>query len=119
MSTSKQPFPLPATDGILPEVSKEKVFTVCDVNSGFWRTVRETPTPTDVKGAQRLVGMINYLSKFYNHLPDNCEILRQLTHKDIVWAYTDAHEEAFQRRTIKVAGISPVLKYYDQDDKLM
>ena len=29
-------FPLPTIDDILPELSKAKVFTVCDVKHGFW-----------------------------------------------------------------------------------
>ncbi|XP_023815343.1 uncharacterized protein K02A2.6-like isoform X2 [Oryzias latipes] len=29
-------FPLPTIDDILPDVSKAKVFTVCDVKHGFW-----------------------------------------------------------------------------------
>lgn len=28
------------------------------------RAVRDMPIPTDVKGVQRLMGMVNYLSKF-------------------------------------------------------
>lgn len=60
--------------------------------------------------------MVNYLSKFYDHLSDDCGILRQLTHKENMWEWTDAHEEAFQRLKDKIAN-SPVLKYHDQDRK--
>lgn len=31
------------------------------------RAITEMPPPTDVKGVQRLEGMVNYLSKFYEH----------------------------------------------------
>lgn len=34
-------FPLPTIDGILPDLSKAKVFTVCDVKSGFWHVKLE------------------------------------------------------------------------------
>lgn len=34
-------FPLPTIDDILPDLSKAKVFTVCDVKSGFWHVKLE------------------------------------------------------------------------------
>ncbi|CAC5379318.1 unnamed protein product [Mytilus coruscus] len=37
--------------------------------------------PTNVKGVQRLLGMINYLTKFLENLSDICEPIRKLTHK--------------------------------------
>lgn len=61
------------------------------------RAITEMPTSTDVKGVQTLVGMINYLSKFYKHLSDDCEILNLLTHKDSLWEWTDVQENAFRR----------------------
>ncbi len=50
------------------------------------------PKPTDVRGVQRLLGMVNYLAKFCPHLSDQCEELRQLTHKDCEWTWTEQHE---------------------------
>lgn len=81
------------------------------------RAVRDMPRPTDVKGIQRLVGMVNYLAKFYQHLSDDCEILRQLTHRDSIWEWTDVQEEAFGRLKDKIAK-APVLKYYDPKQEL-
>ncbi|KAJ8369479.1 hypothetical protein SKAU_G00095070 [Synaphobranchus kaupii] len=34
-------FPLPTIEDILPDLSKAKVFTVCDVKSGFWHVKLE------------------------------------------------------------------------------
>lgn len=34
-------FPLPTIDDILPELSKAKIFTVCDVKHGFWHVKLE------------------------------------------------------------------------------
>ncbi|KAK5866505.1 hypothetical protein PBY51_020693 [Eleginops maclovinus] len=81
------------------------------------RAVRDMPRPTDVKGVQRLVGMVNYLSKFYQHLSDDCEILRQLTHRDNMWDWTEMHDEAFCRLKDKIAK-APVLKYYNPKEEL-
>ena len=81
------------------------------------RAVKEMPRPIDVKGVQRLMGMVNYLSKFYEHLSDDCEVLRQLTHKENMWEWADVQEEAFQRLKDKIAN-TPVLKYYSQQEEL-
>lgn len=35
------------------------------------RAINEMPRPADVKGVQRLLGMVNYLSKFCKHLSDH------------------------------------------------
>lgn len=35
------------------------------------QALKDILRPTDVKGIQRIMGMVNYLSKFYVHLPDN------------------------------------------------
>ncbi|XP_038138952.1 uncharacterized protein K02A2.6-like [Cyprinodon tularosa] len=81
------------------------------------RAIREMPRPTDVRGVQRLVGMVNYLSKFYDHLSDDCEILRQLTRKENLWEWTDIQEGAFQRLKDKIAQ-APVLQYYNKEEEL-
>lgn len=81
------------------------------------RAVRDMPRPTDVKGLQRLMGMVNYLSKFYKHLSDDCEILRQLTHKDNMWEWAEMHDNAFSRLKDNIAK-APVLKYYNPQEEL-
>ena len=35
------------------------------------RSIRELQRPTDVKRVQRLFGMVNYLSQFYDHLSND------------------------------------------------
>lgn len=60
------------------------------------RATTEMLPPTDTKGVQILVGMVNYLSKFYESLSDYCEILRQLTLKENLWEWTAVQEKAFQ-----------------------
>ncbi|KAK7901627.1 hypothetical protein WMY93_018396 [Mugilogobius chulae] len=81
------------------------------------RAIRELPQPTDIKGVQRLVGMLNYLSKFCDHLSEDCEVLRQLTHKDNIWEWTEVHETALSRLKDKITN-APLLKYYDQTEEL-
>ena len=40
--------------------------------------VQSMPRPVDVKGVQRLIGLVNYLARFMGGLADICEPLRQL-----------------------------------------
>lgn len=38
-------FPLPTIDDILPDLSRAKVFTVCDVKNGFWHVTLDEESP--------------------------------------------------------------------------
>ncbi len=76
------------------------------------------PRPTDVKGVQRLLGMVNYLSKFCRHLSDHCELLRQLTHKDSLWDWSEVHEQAFQNIKDTITKV-PLLRYYSLKEQVV
>ncbi|KAI2665745.1 Retrovirus-related Pol polyprotein from transposon opus [Labeo rohita] len=82
------------------------------------RAILEMPRPSDVKGLQRLLGMVNCLSKFCAHLSDSCDTLRQLTHEDVIWEWTDVQEDAFNKLKQMIAS-APVLKYYNPEDDLV
>ena len=56
--------------------------------------IQNMQTPHDVKSLQRLLGFVNYLSKFLPHLSDVCEPLRRLTDKDVEWAWLPQHDAA-------------------------
>ena len=74
--------------------------------------ITNMPKPTDKKGVQRFLGLVNYLTKFLSKLSELCEPLRQLTHRDVEFKWTDVHDEAFD--TLKKAVCdAPVLRYYD------
>ena len=49
------------------------------------KAVLEMLAPTDRTGIQRLLGMIQYLSKFLPHLSHMTKPLRDLTPKDVEW----------------------------------
>lgn len=79
--------------------------------------VQNMQTPHDVKSLQRLLGFVNYLSKFLPHLSDVCEPLRRLTDKDVEWAWLSQHEAALS--CIKqLVTQHPVLKYYDLNEEV-
>uniref|UniRef100_A0A803K434 ribonuclease H n=1 Tax=Xenopus tropicalis TaxID=8364 RepID=A0A803K434_XENTR len=73
------------------------------------RAIQEMPAPTDV---QHFLGMVMYLSKFCGHLPDMCEPLRQLTHKDSLWEWTEIQQTAFDSVKQSIADAA-TLKYYN------
>ncbi len=52
------------------------------------------PRPENRDDVLRLNGMVTYLSRFLPHLSDVMKPLRDLTHKDVVWSWSDAHEKA-------------------------
>ena len=65
--------------------------------------------PKDVAAVTRLVGLVNYLSKFLRKLSELCEPLGRLTHKDVEWRWSEEQEEAFE--SVKHAVTSaPVLR---------
>ena len=81
------------------------------------KAMLEMPKPTDVAGVQRLIGFVNYLSKFLPHLSDVCEPLRKLMAKDVEWHWTPHQDQAFQRIRQLVTEV-PVLKYYEPREEL-
>ena len=84
---------------------------------GKIQVMLEMPKPTDVAGVQRLIGFVNYLSKFLPRLSDICEPLRKLMAKDVEWHWTDHQDQAFQRIRQLVTE-APVLKYYEPTKEL-
>lgn len=75
------------------------------------------PNPTDVKGVQRFIGFVNYMSKSLPGLGDKCEPLRKLTQKDVEWWWSDVHEKAVQEIKCLVTA-QPVLRYFDPEKVL-
>ena len=65
--------------------------------------------PKDVAAVRRLVGLVNYLSKFLRKLSELCEPLRRLTRKDIE-SLSEEQEEAFEKVKHTVTS-TPVLRY--------
>ena len=60
------------------------------------RAVVEMPRPTDKAGVQRLLGMLNYVSKFIPTMSDLTTPLRQLIHQDVEWHWHEQQEKSFK-----------------------
>ena len=74
--------------------------------------ISQMPRPTDAVGVHRLLGIINYLSKFLPRLSTVCEPLRRLTDKEAMFDWLPHHEEAYTRIK-QLLTEAPILKFYD------
>uniref|UniRef100_A0A803JLC0 Gypsy retrotransposon integrase-like protein 1 n=1 Tax=Xenopus tropicalis TaxID=8364 RepID=A0A803JLC0_XENTR len=81
------------------------------------KAILEMPNPENVQAVQRMLGFVNYLSKFLPHLSDVCEPLRRLTDKDSVWVWQSSHDESMEQIK-KLVTAQPVLRYYDVNEEV-
>jgi len=59
--------------------------------------IRNWPTPTTVKQIWSFLGFRNFYRKFIRHYADIAWPLNDLTKKDLIWNWTDACQEAFEK----------------------
>jgi len=59
--------------------------------------IRDWPTPTTVKQVRSFLGFGNFYRKFIGYYADIAWPLNDLTNKDLVWNWTDACQEAFEK----------------------
>lgn len=79
--------------------------------------MQKMPPPVDKQGVQRLLGSVNYLSRFMPSLTKISEPLRVLTEDNSVFQWQSQQEKAFE--LIKeLICTAPVLKYYDVSDEV-
>ena len=81
------------------------------------QALMEMPSPTDVAGVQRFLGMVQYLCKFLPHLSDLTTPLRDLTQKDTKWVWGDPQEQALEA-VKKAVTSTPVLRYYNLQEEV-
>ena len=81
------------------------------------RAIAEMPPPKDVTAVQRLLGLVQYLSKFLPRLSDMTKPLRELTQKDVAWVWGPPQDQALEKLKIAVAS-TPVLKYYNLQEEV-
>ena len=53
--------------------------------------------PIDKEGVRRVLGTVNYLSKFLPNLANVVEPLRRLTHNDVAWTWNKEHKESMKK----------------------
>jgi hypothetical protein len=76
------------------------------------KAVVNMETPSDVKGVQRLLGVVTYLAKFLPSLSSICEPLRRLTDKEAEFDWMSQHDEALDKIK-RLITEAPVLKFFD------
>ena len=81
------------------------------------KAIRDMPAPTDKAGVQRLLGMVQYLSKFHPNLSDMTKPLRELTQQDVEWCWEDAQITALSQLKEAVT-CTTVLHYYNLSDEV-
>lgn len=86
-------------DGISPDPAKVKA-------------VVEFSHPQIVKDLRSFLGMTNYCSRFIEGYAEICRPLRELTHKDKPWKWTQTCEKAFVTLKDKLRS-DTVISYYD------
>ena len=74
--------------------------------------IQKMEPPKDVAAVRRLVGLVNYLSKFLSKLSELCEPpLRRLTHKDVEWRWSVEQEAAeAEAERIHAVDFLPILE---------
>ena len=74
--------------------------------------IHNMPTPSCKQDLQRLLGMINYLSKYIPNMSELTAPLRSILKDDVSWAWFPEHDSALTK--IKtVLSSAPVLRFYD------
>ena len=61
------------------------------------KAIRDMPAPTDKAGVQRLLDMVQYLSKFLPNLSDMTKPLQELTQQHVKWCWEDAQITALSQ----------------------
>lgn len=74
------------------------------------------PTPTNRKELERVLGTVNYLSKFTPNYSTITAPLRALLHKDVLFQWNKEQEASFSQLTTLASP--PVLSYYEPQKEL-
>ena len=53
--------------------------------------IKKMPYPSDVKGLQRFLGMVNYLAKFIPNSSSHTVHFRRLLEKGSAWSFDNIH----------------------------
>ena len=76
--------------------------------------ITDMPKPTDKKGVQRLLGTLNFLSRFVPNQSTITTPLRNLLRKDVPFNWSDACDKALDKIKQTLTA-KPVLGFYDVD----
>ena len=81
------------------------------------KAINDMPKPTNKKGVERILGFVNYLSRYLPKLAEVVAPLRQLTEKAIPFYWETQQEKAFKEMKMLVTT-APVLKFYNVSEEV-
>ena len=81
------------------------------------QAIKDMQVPDSKKAVQRLLGCVNYLSRYIPKLAEISEPLRRLIEKSTVFVWQSQQEEAFNHIK-QLISEATVLKYYDVDEEV-
>ena len=81
------------------------------------KAIQEMPQPTDKKAVERLLGCVNYLSRYLPRLAEVIAPLRKLTEKTTPFHWQTQQEQSFEQ-VKKLVTTTPVLKYYNAEEEV-
>lgn len=84
---------------------------------GKAKAIQEMPPPTDVTGVRRLLGMVNYLSKFVPHLSNLSHPISNLTKNDVEFHWDIEQSTAFAKMKDAISK-PPLLSYFDLNQEV-
>lgn len=87
------------------------------VDYSFVKAIKEFPTPKNKKDVQRLLGILNYVSKYIPNFSSHNQPLRNLLKKDIHFTWDDNAEKSLQEIKNKLTN-SPVLQFFDLNKEI-
>ena len=76
------------------------------------QAITEMAIPESAEDLRRFLGVITYLEKFVPNMSQLAAPLRQLLEKDILWHWTNVHNEAFMKLKTVITQ-TPVLQFFD------
>ena len=74
--------------------------------------ITKMPPPSDEKGVERLMGMVNYLARFMPNLSSVIEPIRKLKSIKVPFTWGSEQEKAFAEIK-QIISSDPVLRYFD------
>ncbi|XP_029701916.1 uncharacterized protein K02A2.6-like [Takifugu rubripes] len=87
-----------SAQGLEPDPSKIKAIT-------------DMPTPTDIAGVRRYLGMVNYVGKFSPRIAELSQPIRELLKADSDWAWGSMQQRAFEELRRELSSPTILAQY--------
>lgn len=79
------------------------------------RAIQNMPPPTNKKDLERILGMINYLSRFISNYAELVEPLRNLIKRNVDFQWNESHDRVLNALKEQLAR-APTLRFYNPNE---